>query len=166
MTALTIRDATDPDWPAIWPILREVCAGGDVYTYARDISEPTARAIWMSPASTRVLVAETSDGAVVGSAKFGPNQGGPGSHVANASFIVSSTARNLGVGRALGVAVLDRAKATGFRAMQYNAVVETNAPAVKLWLSLGFEILCTVPEAFDHATLGPVGLHIMHRRLD
>lgn len=166
MTSVTIRTARPEDWAGIWPILREVCAGGDVYTYPRDIAEDAAEVIWMWPETNTVLVAETPDDGIVGSAKFGPNQGGPGSHVANASFIVSSQARNLGVGRALGVAVLDGAKAAGFRAMQYNAVVETNAPAVKLWLSLGFEILCTVPEAFDHATLGPVGLHIMHRRLD
>jgi hypothetical protein len=49
--------------------------------------------------------------------------------------------------------------------MQFNAVVETNTVAVALWKKLGFEIVGTVPEAFDHPTHGPVGLHIMHRRL-
>jgi hypothetical protein len=32
-----------------------------------------------------------------------------------------------------------------------------------LWQSLGFEILTTVPQAFDHPAHGLVGLHIMHR---
>lgn len=41
----------------------------------------------------------------------------------------------------------------------------TNRPAVHLWRSLGFEVLATVPEAFDHAEHGLVGLHVMHRRL-
>jgi ribosomal protein S18 acetylase RimI-like enzyme len=49
--------------------------------------------------------------------------------------------------------------------MQFNAVVETNTRAVALWRSLGFDVLTTVPEAFDHPTAGLVGLHIMHRRL-
>jgi hypothetical protein len=49
--------------------------------------------------------------------------------------------------------------------MQFNAVVEANLPAVKLWQALGFEIIGTVPEAFEHAQLGRVGLHIMYRRL-
>lgn len=49
--------------------------------------------------------------------------------------------------------------------MQFNAVVETNTPAVTLWRSLGFNILPTVPEAFHHPTQGYVGLHIMHRPL-
>ena len=49
--------------------------------------------------------------------------------------------------------------------MQFNAVVETNIAAVKLWQALGFQIIGTVPEAFEHARLGRVGLHIMYRRL-
>jgi ribosomal protein S18 acetylase RimI-like enzyme len=49
--------------------------------------------------------------------------------------------------------------------MQFNAVVETNTGAVALWRSLGFEILTTVPEAFDHPELGLVGLRVMHRKL-
>jgi hypothetical protein len=46
-----------------------------------------------------------------------------------------------------------------------NAVVESNHVAVGLWQSLGFEVVGTVPEAFEHPTLGRVGLHVMHRRL-
>ena len=57
------------------------------------------------------------------------------------------------------------ARADGYRAMQFNAVVETNTRAVALWRSLGFEVLATVPEAFDHPAQGFVGLHIMYRRL-
>jgi hypothetical protein len=49
--------------------------------------------------------------------------------------------------------------------MIFNAVVTTN-PAVELWRSLGFVILGTVPDAFDHPVHGPVGLHIMHRKLE
>ena len=53
----------------------------------------------------------------------------------------------------------------GYAAMQFNAVVETNEHAVRLWESLGFTILATVPEAFRHPDRGLVGLHIMHRFL-
>ena len=54
---------------------------------------------------------------------------------------------------------------SGFRSIQFNAVVETNEPAVRLWQSLGFHIIGTVPEAFDHPKLGYVGLHVMYRPL-
>jgi GNAT superfamily N-acetyltransferase len=70
-----------------------------------------------------------------------------------------------GVGRALGEHVIDWARDSGYRAMQFNAVVETNTRAVALWRSLGFEVIGTLPEGFAHPTEGYVGLHIMHRRL-
>jgi ribosomal protein S18 acetylase RimI-like enzyme len=49
--------------------------------------------------------------------------------------------------------------------MQFNAVVETNTGAVRLWQALGFTVLTTVPEAFHHPTHGYVGLHVMWRSL-
>jgi GNAT superfamily N-acetyltransferase len=70
-----------------------------------------------------------------------------------------------GIGRALGEDALAWARLAGYRSMQFNAVVETNVGAVHLWQSLGFEILTTVPEAFDHRQHGFVGLHVMYRRL-
>ena len=89
----------------------------------------------------------------------------PGSHVASASFMVDRGHGGRGAGRALGEAMLAWARERGFRAVQFNAVVETNARAVKLWRSLGFEVIGTVPEAFAHPTDGYVGLHVMYRRL-
>jgi ribosomal protein S18 acetylase RimI-like enzyme len=79
--------------------------------------------------------------------------------------MVDPDAGGRGVGRALGEHMLEVARAAGFRSMQFNAVVETNAVAVRLWRSLGFEVIGTVPEAFDHPHHGYVGLHVMYRRL-
>ena len=70
-----------------------------------------------------------------------------------------------GAGTALARYVIEWARVAGYRSMQFNAVVETNTVAVNLWRSLGFEVLCTVPEAFDHSRLGYVGLNIMYRTL-
>ena len=161
---MRIREATEADWPAIWPIVEAVVRAGETYTYPRDLDEAGGRALW-NPPSWVVLVAVDEAGAVLGTAKYGPNQTGPGAHVANASFMVAESARGRGVGRALGEAVIARAKADGYRAMQFNAVVEANRSAVHLWKSLGFEIIGTAPEAFDHPGEGLVGLHIMYRRL-
>ncbi len=161
---MRIRDATPDDWAAIWPFLREIVRAGETYTLPRDLGEAAARALWMAPPPTRTLVA-VDGAAVLGTAKITPNQQGPGAHVANASFMVDPAHAGKGVGRALGTAVLERATADGYRAMQFNAVVETNTGAVRLWRSLGFTVLATVPEAFAHPTLGDVGLHVMHRPL-
>lgn len=163
--SLTIREATEADWPAVWPIVEAVVRAGETYTYPRELDEAGGRRLWMLDRPFVVLVAVDEIGQVLGTAKFGPNQMGPGAHVANGSFMVAPAARGLGVGRALGEAVIAGAAAAGFRAMQFNAVVEANRTAVRLWRALGFEILATVPKAFDHPTEGLVGLHIMHRRL-
>jgi L-amino acid N-acyltransferase YncA len=158
-----IRAASPADWPAIWAVFGPIVAAGETYTVPRDATGEEAAALWMDPAAT-VYVAEL-DGQVVGSAKLRPNFLGPAAHVANASFIVDAAYAGRGIGRALGEHVLAAARAQGYRAMQFNAVVETNTGAVALWRSLGFEILATVPEAFDHPAHGPVGLHVMHRAL-
>jgi L-amino acid N-acyltransferase YncA len=159
-----IRDATADDWPAIWPFFHEIVAAGETYVYDREMTETQARELWLPAPPKRTSVAVV-DGAVVGSASMYPNKGGGGAHVASASFMVSSAAAGRGVGRALGVDMLAWARAQGFRAVQFNAVVSTNTRAVALWRSLGFEVLATVPEGFHHPTLGYVGLHIMYRKL-
>lgn len=165
MPAFEIRAATPADWPGIWAFLAPIVAAGETYTYDRDLDSDAARALWLRTPPGRTFVAVDSAGAVLGSAKLHPNQAGPGAHVANASFMVDPAAAGRGVGRALGEHVLAAARADGYRAMQFNAVVETNTVAVALWRSLGFEILATVPEAFLHPTHGYVGLHVMHRHL-
>jgi GNAT superfamily N-acetyltransferase len=104
-------------------------------------------------------------GAVVGSAKMGPNRPGRGAHIATASFLVDPAHRGRGVGRALGEHVVEWARTAGYRGIQFNAVVETNHAAVHLWKSLGFEVVGTVPGAFDHPVHGYVGLHVMFRRV-
>jgi GNAT superfamily N-acetyltransferase len=104
-------------------------------------------------------------GAIVGTAEIHPNQPAAGSHVANAGFMVAPSAAGRGVGRALANRVLEIAATDGYLAMQFNAVVETNAAAIRLWESLGFTIIGTVPKAFRHPDLGLVGLHIMHKFL-
>ncbi|MFG3714738.1 GNAT family N-acetyltransferase [Micromonospora sp. NPDC047730] len=162
---MLIRDATAEDWPRIWPFLREIVAAGETYTWPRDVDEERARTMWLVPPPGRTVVAVDPDGAVLGSAKLAPNQLGPGDHVANASFMVAPTAGGRGLGRALGEHVLALARADGYRAMQFNAVVATNTRAVALWRSLGFEVVGRVPEAFRHPDQGYVDLLVMHRRL-
>jgi L-amino acid N-acyltransferase YncA len=163
---MEIREATDADWPAIWPFFESVVRAGETYAYALDLDSDGGRAIWMAPPPGRTVVAvEEETGAVLGSATMGPNRPGNGAHVATASFMVSPAARGHGTGRALGEDVIAWARAAGYRAIQFNAVVETNAPAVHLWQSLGFEIVGTVPEAFHHPRDGYVGLHVMVKKL-
>ncbi|WP_422742768.1 GNAT family N-acetyltransferase [Micromonospora sp. WMMD754] len=163
---MEIRPATAADWPLIWPFLREIVAAGETYTWPRDVTEEQARALWMAAPPGRTVVAVDPDGTVLGSAKLGPNQAGPGDHVANAGFMVAPAAAGRGVGRALAAHVLAAARADGYRAMQFNAVVANNTRAVRLWRSLGFAVVGRVPEGFRHPAHGYVDLLVMYRRLD
>ena len=156
---MEIRDARLEDWPCIWTIVTEVLAEGDAYTYDPDLTEDQGRDAWMKPPPWRTTVAVDGE-QVLGAATWGPNQSGPGSHISNANFIVSSDARGRGVGTALVEDTLAQARAEGYAGMQFNAVVETN-PAVAMYERMGFEIIGTVPGAFRHPRLGPVGLNVM-----
>lgn len=162
--AVRIRDYLDADWPSVWPIFEEVVAAGETYAYDSGWSSEQARDVWVEAPPGRTVVA-CGGSRVLGTAKMGPNRPGPGSHVATASFMVAGDARGGGVGRALGEHALAWARRQGYAAMQFNAVVESNHAAVRLWQALGFRIVGTVPEAFEHPRLGRVGLHVMHRRL-
>jgi L-amino acid N-acyltransferase YncA len=162
---LTIREARPEDWAAIWPFFHRIVAAGETYAYDRDMTEAEGRRVWMIGPPGRTVVATDPAGTVLGTASMYRNRGGPGAHVASASFMVDPSRAGRGVGRALGENMIEWARSSGFRAIQFNAVVETNRGAVALWRSLGFEVLATVPEAFEHPRHGYVGLLIMHRFL-
>lgn len=164
---MLIREAARTDWPAIWPFMEKIIRAGETYSWDRDLPEEQARRFWFqwdSGPRGHTLVAADSDGTVLGTAETGPNHGGPGSHVATAGFMVDPAHAGHGVGRALGEHVMNLARAEGYRAMQFNAVVETNTVAVRLWQSLGMEVLATIPDGFCHPVHGYVGLHIMYQR--
>lgn len=161
---MIIRVARPEDWPGIYAFFSSIVADGCTYAYPEGLSSEEARSVWMQPTPAVTVVALDGD-TILGSATMGPNRPGRGSHVATGSFMVDPAHQGHGVGRALGGHVVALAAAGGYRSIQFNAVVETNTAAVRLWQSLGFEILTTVPEAFNHPERGFVGLHIMFLRL-
>ena len=85
--------------------------------------------------------------------------------MASATYVVDVLAQGQGFGRALVEHSLERARAEGFLAMQFNYVVSTNAPAVALYRKLGFDVVGRLPKAFRHGTLGLVDVFVMHRFL-
>ncbi len=158
---MQIRKATAADWPKIYPFFARIVAAGETYAYLEGLDADEAEPLWMEQPPGHTVVAAEGD-VVLGSAKMGPNRPGRGSHVATASFLVDPAVQGRGVGRALGEHVVGWARDAGYRGIQFNAVVETNAPAVRLWRSLGFQVLATVPGAYDHPEHGYVGLHVMY----
>ncbi len=160
---LNIRPATDRDRDAIWKIFHEVIAAGDTYGFEPEMSREEALAYWFR-ADTYTYVAEC-EGEIAGTYILRANQQGPGSHVSNAAFMVVPDARGQGIGRAMGEHCLGEAQRLGFRAMQFNFVVSTNASAVRLWKQLGFKVVGTLPGAFRHPERGYVDVYVMFRSL-
>ncbi len=160
---ISIRPATEADWPAIKAIVGPVLAAGETYAVDTGLDAEGLRAYWMMPAH-EVFVAEV-DGAVVGTYYLMANQRGGGAHVANCGYMTAPEARGKGVARAMCLHSLERAKARGFRAMQFNHVVSTNTGAVALWQKLGFEIVGTLPKAFHHPVHGYVDSYVMFQAL-
>ena len=165
-----IRAACKSDYDAIWKIFKAVVVDGDTYAFDRQMSRTDALAYWFAP-GTHTYVAEqkstrrSQELQLAGTYILRANQSGGGAHVANAAFMVAPDARGKGIGRAMGQHCLDQARGFGFRAMQFNFVVSTNASAIALWQSLGFVIVGTLPAAFRHPKNGYVDVYVMFRSL-
>nr|WP_042183528.1 GNAT family N-acetyltransferase [Kibdelosporangium sp. MJ126-NF4]CEL15594.1 GCN5-related N-acetyltransferase [Kibdelosporangium sp. MJ126-NF4]CTQ98258.1 GCN5-related N-acetyltransferase [Kibdelosporangium sp. MJ126-NF4] len=156
----TIRDANNDDWPRIWPIIHDVVTDQRTVPYDPAMSEHQARRMWLVPAPARVVVAAAGE-EILGTANMYANRPGPGKHVASGTLMVARQARGAGVGRALTVDMIDWARRSQFAAIQFNAVVDTNVSAVRLYESLGFVTLGVAPGAFRHPDEGDIGLRIM-----
>jgi L-amino acid N-acyltransferase YncA len=159
-----VRPFEERDWDQVFEIFRATIAEGETYAYSEGPSSDVARDLWIDGPPGETVVA-LRDGVILGTAKFGPNRPGRGAHVATASFMVGARSRGSGVGRAMCTYVIARARERGYAGMQFNAVVSTNVHAIELYRSLGFVTIGTVPGAFEHATLGRVGLDIMYLQL-
>ncbi|MCB9983456.1 MAG: GNAT family N-acetyltransferase [Rhodospirillales bacterium] len=161
---MDIRLAEAGDAEDIWNIFSQVVSKGDSYTFAPDMERKEALSYWMGEDKHCYVAVE--DAQIVGTYIIKDNQPGLGSHVANASFMVAPDAQGRSIGRAMGVHALDEARRLGYKAMQFNIVVSTNTSAVKLWEKLGFKIIGTIPEAFQHKELGGcVDAYVMYRKL-
>ena len=160
---MTIRPATGTDRDAIWAILEPMIRAGETYTLPRDMGREQALDYWFAPEKETFVWEE--GGVVLGTYFLKANQQGGGSHVANCGYVTSVEAQGRGIARAMCLHSLERAKERGFHAMQFNFVVSTNDRAVKLWLSLGFEIVGRLPRAFQHPERGFVDALVMYREL-
>ncbi len=160
---MLIRAARPQDAAAVWSIIEPIIRAGDTYTLDRDMSESDALAYWFG-ADKETFVAE-EEGVIVGTYYMRPNQAGGGAHVCNCGYITKPAATGRGIARLMCKHSLDHARARGYRAMQFNFVVSTNERAVRLWESLGFEVVGRLPLAFKHPTRGYVDALVMFQSL-
>lgn len=160
---IEIREALKTDKAEVWQIIKEVIAAGDSYMFYPDSSEEKMLAFWFGE-DKRVYVA-VADNRILGTFFLKPNYPDLGSHIANAGYMVAPGAAGNGIGRKMADFSIIEAKRLGYSAMQFNFVVKSNEIAVKLWLSMGFEIIGEIPEAFQHHQNGLTNALIMYRKL-
>lgn len=161
---MTIRLAREDDFEALWPMLREVIRAGDTYAIDPGLSRDRVFSLWMeAPRATYVVEA---DGELLGTYYIKTNQQGGGAHVCNCGYIVAAEAQGQGLAARMCVHSQDEARKLGYKAMQFNFIVETNLGALHLWQKLGFETVGRLPGAFDHPDVGLVDAFVMYKWLD
>jgi len=145
--ALTIRDATAADAPAICAIYNH--AVRETTAIWNDVEVDAAnRAAWLADrqrAGFAVLVAERA-GVVAGYASYGPFRAFDGYRfTVENSVYVAETTQGGGVGRALMEALIARARQKGLHAM-IAAIEAENAASIRLHASLGFKEAGLLPQ--------------------
>jgi L-amino acid N-acyltransferase YncA len=160
---MNIREATKSDWEKIWPIFNEIVSTGETYAYDPATSKEQAEKIWLE--TPRKVYVFEEDGGILGTYYLKTNQAGPGDHVCNCGYMVSSAARGKGLATSMCEHSQQAAIDLGYSAMQFNFVASSNEGAVRLWDKLGFETVGRLPKAFNHPKLGYVDALVMYKWL-
>ena len=160
---MIVRPALPDDTGAIWSILEPTIRAGETYPLPRDMGEQDALAYWFAPGHS-VFVA-VDEGRIVGTYYLRANTTGAGAHVANCGYMTAPDFFGKGVARAMCAHSLDEARRRGFRAMQFNLVISTNARAVRLWQAMGFAMVGRLPGAFQHPVHGYVDALVLFQTL-
>lgn len=160
---LIIRLAEKRDFDKIWPIFQQIVSEGKTYEYPTDMSKDEGFHVWMEKPE-RTYIAEL-DGEIVGTYYIKTNHSGQGSHVCNCGYMVSSVAREKGIGTLMCKHSQQEAAKMGYQSMQFNFVASTNLNAINLWLKLGYKIVGRLPEAFNHPEKGFVDAYVMYKFL-
>jgi len=123
---------------------------GDTYPMTEPMSLEKFSGYWFQNFGAVMLLGNIENAAEVvegtdwtktclGSYYIKPNYPGRSSHVCNAGFLVTSAARNKGVGRLMGESYLDWAPRLGYTYSVFNLVYETNVASCRIWDALGFK---------------------------
>jgi ribosomal protein S18 acetylase RimI-like enzyme len=160
---LSILKAEGEDFPMIWEIFKLIIEPGDTVSFPPNTTFEEAKKYWMNNGMYTYKAVINNE--IVGTYVLKPNFPGLGSHVANGGYMVHPKHQGKKIGTQMTIHSLEEARLLGFKAMQYNLVVSTNIPAVKLYQKMGFKIVGTLPKAFNHLKLGFVDAYVMHRFL-
>ena len=162
---MQIRKADkEKDYDAIWAIFSEVIQTSDTYVFDPTTPKSALHTYWFADYMDTFVAVDTQ-GEILGTYIIKPNQLDLGNHIANCSYMVNPVFQGQGTGKLLCEHSIRFAREKGFLGIQFNIVVSTNIPAVKLWQKFGFEIIGTTLKGFRHRELGLVDTYIMFKDL-
>ena len=140
-----IRAYRQEDLPGLTEIWNAVVAEGNAFPQTEPLTAETARAFFAAQSFTGVAEA---DGGIAGLYILHPNNVGRCGHIANASYAVAAAARGRQIGERLVRHSIQEGRRLGFRILQFNAVVQSNAGAIHLYEKLGFTRLGLIAGGF------------------
>lgn len=142
---MIIREYKENDLPALISLWNEIVAEGNAFPQEEMLGEKSGAEFFASQSYCGVA---DDNGKILGLYILHPNNVGRCSHISNASFAVGSSARGQHIGKKLVLDCIENAGRLGFGILQFNAVVETNFAARRLYERLGFKQLGTIPNGF------------------
>ena len=160
---LVVVEMTRQDFEVFWPTFQSIILAQETYAFDPDMSLEESYRIWCELPLKTLVVKQGEE--LLGTYYIKPNAAGPSKHICNCGYMVSERARGKGIATLMCEHSQSLAVELGFTAMQFNSVISTNQGAVRLWQKLGYSIIGTIPEAFDHPKLGLVDAYIMHKKL-
>lgn len=144
---IKVREFTDEDIAAANAIWNKVVDEGVAFPQEETLNEKTGMEFFKSQSFTGIAYDEATD-EIVGLYILHPNNVGRCGHICNASYAVRYDLRGKHIGEALVTHCMEQAKRLGYGVLQFNAVVKTNEPAMKLYKKLGFTQLGVIPGGF------------------
>lgn len=143
---IVVREYRQQDLPEMTAIWNQVVEAGCYFPQIEPMSMEEAEAFFAEQSFTGVAVEGDQ---VLGLYILHPNNIGRCGHICNASYAVKEGCRGRHVGEKLVRHCIKTGPEKGFRVLQFNAVVCTNAPAIHLYEKIGFTRLGTVPGGFQ-----------------
>ena len=142
---MTVREYMPQDLEQILAIWNEIIEAGNAFAEEAPLNLQEADTYFSAQSYTGVA---EQDGRIEGVYILHPNYSGRLGHICNASYAVAPQSRGQHVGELLVTDCMEKARALGFRILQFNAVVECNTPARRLYERLGFIQAGTIPCGF------------------
>lgn len=145
---IQIRQYTKEDVLEAVKIWNRVVEDGVAFPQTEFLNEETGHAFFSEQTYTGIAQ-DSQSGEIVGLYILHPNNIGRCGHICNASYAVKADRRGEHIGELLVKDCMEEGRKAGFRILQFNAVVRSNAAALHLYEKLGFVKLGVIPGGFQ-----------------